>query len=118
MSGGRAVSSCSIKTKGDHFEHHLGHGLQHLAAFLLTLILLALPCHTVLDLLHTKYQQLRRSGRHTFFDDLRALTRYWVFDTWDHLFDFMIRELELEPPQVEVNVKVTVKLRIAGHAVS
>jgi len=43
-------------------------------------------------LLNTKYQILRR----TLFDDLRALTRYWVFDTWDPLFDFMIRGLQLE----------------------
>jgi hypothetical protein len=67
---------------------------------LLTLLLLAFRCHTLFDLLHTKYQQLRRAlaARHTFFDDLRALTRYLVFKSWEQLFDFMIRELELEPP--------------------
>jgi hypothetical protein len=90
----------TLKTKGYHFEHNFGHGQQHLAAFLLTLILLAFLCHTLLDLLHPPYQQLRRAlaARHTFFDDLRALTRYWVFDTWDQLFAFMRRGLELEPP--------------------
>jgi hypothetical protein len=90
----------TLKTKGYHFEHNYGHGQQHLAAFLLTLILLAFLGHTLLDLLHTKYQLLRRAlaARRTFFDDLRALTRYWVFDTWEQLFDFMIRGLELEPP--------------------
>ena len=90
----------TLKTKGYHFEHNFGHGQQHLAAFLLTLILLAFLCHTLLDLLHTAYQQLRRvlAARHTFFDDLRALTRYWVFDSWEQLFDFMIRGLELATP--------------------
>jgi hypothetical protein len=46
------------------------------------------------------YQLLRRTlaARRTFFDDLRALTRYWVFDAWDQLFDFMIRGLQLAPP--------------------
>lgn len=90
----------TLKTKGYHFEHNFGHGQQHLAAFLLTLILLAFLCHTLLDLLNTQYQLLRRTlaARRTFFDDLRALTRYWVFDTWTQLFDFMIRGLQLEPP--------------------
>ena len=90
----------TLKTKGYHFEHNFGHGQQHLAAFLLTLILLAFLCHTLLDLLNTPYQQLRQAlaARRTFFDDLRALTRYWVFDTWDQLFAFMRRGLELEPP--------------------
>jgi hypothetical protein len=34
--------------------------------------------------------------RQTFFDDIRALTRYMVFESWHHLMDFMIRGLELE----------------------
>ena len=90
----------TLKTKGYHFEHNFGHGQQHLAAFLLTLILIAFLVHTVLDLLHLKYQQLRRAlaARHTFFDDLRALTRYLVVTSWEQLLDFMIRELELGPP--------------------
>ncbi len=90
----------TLKTKGYHFEHNFGHGQQHLAAFLLTLILRAFLCHTLLDLLNTPYQLLRQAlaAHRSFFDDLRALTRYWVFDTWGQLFNFMIRGLELESP--------------------
>ena len=90
----------TLKTKRYHFEHNSGHGQHHLAAFLLTLILLAFLFHTVLNLLPVKYQQLRcaLAARHTFFDDLRALTRYLVFENWERLLDFMIRELELGPP--------------------
>jgi len=36
--------------------------------------------------------------RKTFFDDLRALTRYLYFDSWDALLSFMIHGLELELP--------------------
>lgn len=32
--------------------------------------------------------------RKTFFDDLRTLTRYMYFDSWDHLPSFMIEGLE------------------------
>jgi hypothetical protein len=34
--------------------------------------------------------------RQAFFQDIQALMRYMVFDSWQHLMDFMIRGLELE----------------------
>jgi len=34
--------------------------------------------------------------RRTFFNDLKALTRYMVFDSWQSLFEFMIEGLELD----------------------
>jgi hypothetical protein len=89
-----------LKTKGYHFEHNFGHGNQHLAAFLLTLNLLAFLFHTVLDLADAKYKLLRTKlrVRKIFFDDLRALTHYLFFDSWEHLLDFMIAQLRLTPP--------------------
>jgi hypothetical protein len=35
--------------------------------------------------------------RKTFFNDLRAVTRYMVFDSWDDLFRFMEEGLEIAP---------------------
>jgi Transposase DDE domain len=87
-----------LKTKGYHIEHNFGHGKQYLAAFLLSLNLLAFLFHTVLEWCDEKYALLRKTltRRQTFFDDIRALTRYMVFASWPHLMDFMIRGLELE----------------------
>lgn len=34
--------------------------------------------------------------RQTFFDDIRTLTRYMVFESWHHLMDFMVRGLDLD----------------------
>jgi hypothetical protein len=53
--------------------------------------------HTVQELLMPAYQRLREAlgARQTFFNDLRALTRYMVFDSWDDLFRFMEEGLEL-----------------------
>ncbi len=89
-----------LKTKGYHLEHNFGHGTQHLAAVLVTLNLLAFLFHTVFGLLDAAYQLLRTTlgTRQTFFNDLRTLTRYFVFESWDHLLAFMIQQLELEPP--------------------
>jgi len=88
-----------LKTKGYHLEHNFGHGKQYLAAFMLSLNLLAFLFHTVLEWSDDKYALLRRvlARRQTFFNDIQALMRYMVFDNWDHLMDFMIRGLELEP---------------------
>jgi hypothetical protein len=90
----------TLKTKGYNLEHNFGHGKHHLASFLASLNILSLLFHTVLELLDEKYQLLRAHlpTRKTFFNDLRALTRYLVFDSWDHLLTFMIQGLELDLP--------------------
>lgn len=95
---GRARWKCEneshnvLKTKGYHLEHSFGHGQKHLAAFLLTLNLLAFLFHTVLQLVDKAYQQLRRhrGTRKGFFQDILALTKYLLFDSWQHLLDFML----------------------------
>lgn len=90
----------TLKTQGYHLEHNFGHGTQHLAALLATFKLLAFLFHTLLDLLAAQYHQLRRTlvSRKTFFDDLRALTRYLCFTSWVHLLTFMHRGLHDHPP--------------------
>ena len=72
----------TLKTKGYHLEHNFGHGKEHLSSFTdehYRLIRAALP------------------SRKTFFDDLRALTRYLLFPNWDALMDFMMRGLKIGP---------------------
>lgn len=88
-----------LKNRGYNFEHNYGHGKQHLSTVLLTLLLLAFLFHTVLHLSCSKYQAIRQKlgPRRTFFNDLRALTRYLYFNDWDELLTFMCRELELSP---------------------
>ncbi len=89
-----------LKTKGYHLEHNFGHGKQHLAAVLVLLNLLAFLFHTVFELLDTTYQLLRATlgAREAFFNDIRTLTRYFVFSSWDHLLTFMLQQLEVQLP--------------------
>lgn len=90
----------TLKTKGYNLEHNFGHGKNHLSSLLATLNILALLFHTLLELLDQKYRLLQAHlpTRKTFFDDLRALTRYLYFESWDHLLTFMIQGLELALP--------------------
>ena len=71
------------KQHGYHVEHNFGHGKQYLSAVLLSLNLRAFLFHTVLELSDAKYALLRRvlARRQTFFEDIRAFTRYLVFDS-------------------------------------
>ena len=89
-----------LKNRGYHFEHNFGHGHQQLSSVLCSLNLLAFLAHTLLHLVDQLYRLLRETlaVRRTFFDDLRALTRYMLFESWEALFRFMAEGLELPLP--------------------
>jgi len=88
-----------LKTKGYHLEHNFGHGNHYLSMTLITLNLLAFLLHTLSHLTDTTYRLIRDElgRRDTFFNDFRALMRYLVFDSWQHLLHFMAIQLEIEP---------------------
>ena len=92
-----------LKTKGYNLEHNFGHGKKHLSSLLLTLNLLAFLVHTVMFIKDSKYQLIRQrlGTRKTFFNDIRALTRYFCFKSWAEFFKFMLVNLELSPKNRE-----------------
>lgn len=89
----------TLKTKGYHLEHNFGHGQEHLSSLLAAMNILAFLYHIFLSLTNEHYRLIRAAlpSRETFFDDLRALTRYWLFPSWEALLDFMMRGLEVGP---------------------
>ena len=89
----------TLKTKGYHLEHNFGHGHKHLSSLLAAMNILAFLYHTFLSFTDERYRLIRAAlpTRQTFFDDLRALTRYLLFPNWDALMDFMMRGLEIGP---------------------
>ena len=90
----------TLKTKGYNLSNNFGHGIENLSNLLLALNLLAFLFHTVLEYLDKRYALIRKTlpRRATFFNDLRALTRYICFLHWQDLMLFMLRGLELEDP--------------------
>src|ERR1035441_4010516 len=88
-----------LKTKGYHLEHNFAHGQQHLSSLLAAMNILAFLCHTVLSFTDQHYRLIRATlpTRKTFFEDLRALTRYLHFPSWEGLLRFMMRGLEIGP---------------------
>jgi hypothetical protein len=93
-----------LKQKGYHVEHNFGHGSRYLAQVFLVLNLLAFLLHTAMHLVDERYQFLRQAlhKRVIFFEDLRALCRYFVFPDWDALWLFMIKSLDEDdmPPSI------------------
>ena len=83
-----------LKTKGYNLEHNFGHGQKHLSSTLLSLNLLAFLFHTILHLIDSSYQEIRRKRgtRRGFFQDILSLTKYFLFKSWQHLIDFMLDE--------------------------
>jgi len=90
----------TLKTKGYHFEHNYGHGKQHLSSLLASLIILAFLVHTVLDWADGKFQLLRQKlpSRKRLFNDIKTLTSYLCFDSWDALMDFMLESFNKPTP--------------------
>lgn len=52
----------------------------------------------MLNLCCKGYQAIRQAlgARRNFFNDLRALTRYLYFPSWDDMLAFMAQKLELD----------------------
>jgi hypothetical protein len=87
-----------LKTKGYHLDHNFGHGDKFLSNTLLTLNLVAFLAHTFLEFVDKKYKAVRSvlSVRKTFFNDLKALTKYLFFSNWSQLINFMFEQLEIK----------------------
>jgi Transposase DDE domain len=76
-----------LKTNGYNLEHNFGHGKETLASILVTLNLLAFAFHTVARLAVLAWREavIARGATYRFFEHLRTVTAYVVFESWDHL---------------------------------
>ena len=87
-----------LKTKGYHLEHNFGHGKMHLSEFLFTFNILSYLVHTTLFVCDTEYKILYEmsSSRQVFFQDIKSITKFLYFPSWDIMLDFMIKSLNDE----------------------
>jgi hypothetical protein len=88
-----------LKTNGYHLEHNFGHGKQTLASVFLTLNLLAFAFHTAAWLAALSWREAVAAcgATYRFFEELRTITAYVVFDGWAHLLQ-SIAAADLRPP--------------------
>ena len=76
-----------LKNNGYHLEHNFGHGKANLSAVFVSLNLLAFAFHTVCDLAEDLWRTAmeKRGSRSRFFENLRSITTFLIFPTWDDL---------------------------------
>ena len=76
-----------LKNNRYNLEHNFGHGKETLASVVVTLNLLAFAFHTAarLGVLAWRNAVIARGPTYRFFEHLRTVTIYVVFESWDHL---------------------------------
>jgi len=88
-----------LKTNGYNLEHNFGHGKETLASVLVSLNLLAFAFHTAayLGVLAWRAAITARGATYRFFEHLRTITAYVVFEGWSHLLQ-AIEAAAIRPP--------------------
>ena len=88
----------TLKTKGYNLEHNFGHGKNNLSAVLVTLNLIAFAIHRAAEIAdQTWIAAIEAAGaRVRFFNNLRALTAYLLFPSWDSLLETLA--FKVAPP--------------------
>ena len=88
-----------LKTGGYNLEHNFGHGKTPLASVLVVLNLLAFAFHTAAMLAVSAWKQAMaaRGAVYRFFEHLRTIVAYVVFESWDHLL-LSIAAAAIRPP--------------------
>ena len=88
-----------LKCGGYNLEHNFGHGKNTLASVLVVLNLLAFAYHTLasISVLAWKAAVAAKGATYRFFEHLRTITTYVVFQNWAHLLR-SIGEGAIRPP--------------------
>src|ERR1700679_1900579 len=88
----------TLKTKGYNLEHNFGHGKNNLSAVLATLNLIAFAIHLAAELADKTWKAAIdvAGSRVRFFNNLRALTAYLLFPSWDSLLKTLA--FQVAPP--------------------
>jgi hypothetical protein len=88
-----------LKCGGYNLEHNFGHGKDTLASVLVVLNLLAFAYHTVaaLAVLAWRTALAAKGAVYRFFEHLRTITTYVVFQNWAHLLH-AIADADIRPP--------------------
>jgi hypothetical protein len=88
-----------LKCGGYNLEHNFGHGKDTLASVLVVLNLLAFAYHTAAALAVSAWRAAvaAKGATYRFFEHLRTITTYVVFQDWGHLLR-SIAEATIRPP--------------------
>ena len=91
-----------LKCGGYNLEHNFGHGKDTLASVMVVLNLLAFAYHTLAALAVSAWRAavVAKAATYRFFEHLRTITTYVVFQDWPHLLR-SITEANIRPPRTD-----------------
>jgi hypothetical protein len=91
----------TLKNHGYHLEHNYGHGRRYLSETFFLLNLLAFMFHQFHELADGLYQKARArfSARREYWNAIRALFRFLLFDSWDQLLERITGPPEPSPAE-------------------
>lgn len=91
-----------LKCGGYNLEHNFGHGKDTLASVMVVLNLLAFAYHTLAALAVSAWRAavVAKGATYRFFEHLRTITTYVVFQDWPHLLR-SITEANIRPPRTD-----------------
>jgi hypothetical protein len=80
-----------LKNHGYNLKHNFGHGKDHASEMYCFLNLLAFQMHSLLDINDEDYRKARAcaGSRDEFFNELRYVMRFKLFDTWQQMIVFI-----------------------------
>lgn len=84
------------KNHGYHLEHNYGHGEKNLSAVFYYLNLIAYLIHIILEKGDREFQKARSTvgSRKRFWEEMKTLMRRYVWESWQHLMEFVGNEEE------------------------
>jgi len=80
-----------LKNYGYHLEHNYGHGKDNLSFNFVLLNLIAFFIHIIQRLANPLFQLARAKARtnYNFFEKLRSAIDFFVWESWDYLFEWV-----------------------------
>ena len=80
-----------LKNHGYNLKHNFGHGKTHASEMYCLVNLPAFQMHTILDINDEDYRKARACAgrRDEFFNELRFIMRFKLFESWQHFIAFM-----------------------------
>ena len=93
----------TLKNQGYNIEHSYGHGVKNLSFNFLLLTLFAFFSHQISELTDDLFKECRKklgSKRHL-WETVRSAIKFFVFDTWEMLFQFILAPRSFQPTLIK-----------------
>lgn len=95
----------TLKNQSYRLDHNYGHGNKNLSFIFYLFILLAFFFHQIAELTDGLYQAARtkRGSKQEMWNAVRAAIEWFIFESWEMLFNFILNPKSFEPTLAAAN---------------